>query len=94
VLVYAGSTAGPEMLRRGRAVVRFRPEQLLDVDQSEMYGAHIPTANERTLREVVLSAARQTGRPAPPPALPPELEPFAPLDPEALRGVFAKAEAG
>lgn len=61
-VLYVATTLGPEAAAHGRAVLRYRPELLLDVDVSEGLADAIPTCGDRDLREKLLAviAAQQT----------------------------------
>lgn len=91
LVIYVGSTVGAEAAAMGRRVLRYRPELLLNVDPSEVYGDAIPTCSESDLRVAVLVQARNT---APVPHGAEEnvrscaRQVFMPLDREALADVF------
>ncbi len=55
LVVFVGSTVGPEAMAMGRRVLRYRPELLLNVDPSEVYGDHIPTCTDSDLRAAVVN---------------------------------------
>jgi hypothetical protein len=55
LVIFIGSTTGPEALAMGRQVLRYQPEMLLNVDPSEAYGDFIPTCTEANMRQAVLS---------------------------------------
>ena len=54
LIIFAGSTIGPESIAMGRLALRFIPELLINIDPSEVYGKIIPSCCDSTLREVVL----------------------------------------
>lgn len=54
LVLFAGSTVGPEAVALGRKAVRFCPELLLNVDPSEAFGDLIPTCTETTIRDTLL----------------------------------------
>jgi hypothetical protein len=97
LVIFAGSTVGPEAMALGRRVLRYRPELLLNVDPSEVYGDRIPTCSEADFRAAVLAEA---GGVVPGPGESGETHlvcarrVFAPLDRRALTEVFAMASAG
>ncbi|MFQ5801472.1 MAG: hypothetical protein ACE5JQ_01080 [Candidatus Methylomirabilales bacterium] len=55
VVIFVGSTVGPEAMAMGRRVLRYRPELLLNVDPSEVYGDRIPTCTDSDLRAAVIN---------------------------------------
>ena len=54
LVIFGGSTVGPEAVAWGRMALRYRPELLLNLDQSEAYGDLIPSCTDGNLRKVVL----------------------------------------
>ena len=54
LVIFVGSTVGPEAVALGHTVLRYRPELLLDVDPSEPFGDSIPTCNDTNMRETIL----------------------------------------
>ena len=56
LVIFIGSTVGPEAVALGHTVLRYRPELLLDVDPSEPFGDSIPTCNDTNMREIVLQS--------------------------------------
>ena len=95
-VISVGSAVAPEALAMGRAVLRYRPSLLLDVDTAELYADQAPACRDETLREVVLAVARgpsrrdhvaaQGGRPAE--------EVFAPFAAGALQELMEPAGVG
>ena len=53
LVVFIGSTVGPEAVALGKKVLRYRPELLLDVDPSEFLGDSIPTCNDTNMHETI-----------------------------------------
>lgn len=58
LVIFIGSTVGPEAIALGRTVLRYRPELLLDVDPSEPFGDSIPTCSDTNMRETILQLTR------------------------------------
>lgn len=58
LIIFSGSTIGPEAAMLGRKVIRFRSEYLLDIDPAEIYGDLISTCSAITIRDVVLGEVR------------------------------------
>jgi hypothetical protein len=58
LVLFSGTTSGPEAAALGRPVVRYRPELLISIDPSEVLGDDIPTCSDATVREVVLRATQ------------------------------------
>jgi len=89
LVIFAGSTTGPEAIAMGRKVLRYRPEMLLNVDPSEAYSDSIPTCSEENMRDSVLtlihdSTRQESGEIAE--ATSRKL--FAPLEPKVLLEIF------
>ncbi len=84
-VLFVGSTVGPEAVAMGRAVLRYRPELLLDVDPSEAYGDSIASCDDSDLLEklIELIQAAET------PQAEEQASTFAPLDRDLLAEVFA-----
>ena len=91
-VVFTGSTTGPEAAARGRAVLRYRPELLIDVDVSGAVSATMPVCSDDDLREQLLRlVADRQPRAVPGPDLLESL--FAAVDWDALYRVFQRSVA-
>jgi hypothetical protein len=89
LVIFVGSTVGPEAVALGLKVLRYRPELLLDVDPAEVFGDDIPTGNDGNMREEVLQLARNNqDRTANEPARSAVDQIFAPLNQELLAEIF------
>ena len=84
-VLFVGSTVGPEAVAMGRAVLRYQPELLLDVDPSEAYGDSIPSCDDSNLLENLMELIEAVDTPQTQPAF----STFAPLDRELLAEVFS-----
>lgn len=83
LVIFCGSTVGFEAIAAGRAVLRYRSELLLDVD--EVYDDNIPTCSDDDLHEVLLGLVQdgeRTWAPGHTDRMAPPL--FAPFDREKL----------
>jgi len=89
MVVFIGTTVGPEAVALGRMAVRYRPGTFLDVDTSEIFGESIPTCTDDDIREVLLRVVAQ-GDLAPPAesVRMARQQLFAPFDPDAAADVF------
>ncbi len=65
LVIFVGSTVGPEAVAWGRMALRYRPELLLNLDQSEVYGDLIPSCTDGTFRKTVLGLVRSQRNPPP-----------------------------
>ena len=89
LVIFVGSTVGPEAVALGLKVLRYRPELLLDVDPAEVFGDDIPTGNDGNIREAVLQLARNNqDRTANEAARSAVGQVFAPLNQELLAEIF------
>ena len=89
MVVFIGTTVGPEAVALGRMAVRYRPGTFLDVDTSEIFGESIPTCTDDDIREVLLQVVAQ-GDLAPPAesVRMARQQLFAPFNPDAAADVF------
>ena len=89
LVIFVGSTVGPEAVALGREVLRYRPELLLDVDPAEVFGDSIPTSSDANMRETILRLTRDGHRAtAGEDAQAVASQVFAPLNRELLEEVF------
>jgi hypothetical protein len=89
MVIFVGTTVGPEALALGRPVLRYRPELLLDLDPSEVYGDSIPTCTDVNLRESVLALVRGDQQVTPADHIQTvNAQIFAPVDWEMLEDIF------
>lgn len=59
LVLTTGSTVAVEAALVGRAVVRYHPPLLIDMDPAEVYGDAIPVCSDSTLRQVLLDLIAQ-----------------------------------
>lgn len=91
LVIFVGSTVGAEAMALGRRVLRYRPELLLNVDPSEVYGEQIPTCGDADFRAVVLAqvaGAEPAGPAAEADSQACTRQIFVPLDREMLAGIL------
>jgi len=55
LVLFVGSTVGAEAVAMGRRALRYRPDLLLNVDPSEVYGDCIPTCGDADFHAAVLA---------------------------------------